>query len=159
MAAPNSAHTRPSQMASSAPATQPSMACGPPIASTMSGMVMKGPTPIISVMFSAIALPRVTPRMRRVSSFWGGGICGAMDGSGFGIIAAQPRYTSPFVYGAPASPGWISGAGGRNNPVHAQVFHHLPVFVAAVDHRISGRIDATDGRVPELHQVKHVFSS
>src|SRR6266852_162414 len=64
MAAPNSAHTRPSQTANRAPKIQPSMACGPPIALIIKGMVMKGPTPIMSIMFRAVALPRPTPRMR-----------------------------------------------------------------------------------------------
>src|SRR2546430_183783 len=64
MAAPNSAHTRPSQTANSAPAIHPSIACGPPIALTISGMVMNGPTPIMSIMLSAVALPRPIPRIR-----------------------------------------------------------------------------------------------
>ena len=67
MAAPNSAQTSPSHMANSAPRIQPSMACGPPIALTMSGMVMNGPTPIISIMFNAVAPLNPTPRMS-----WGG---------------------------------------------------------------------------------------
>src|SRR5271165_1375655 len=63
MAAPNSAHTRPSQSANSAPQIQPSMACGPPAALMMSGMVMNGPTPIMSIMFSVVACNRPTPRI------------------------------------------------------------------------------------------------
>ncbi len=50
-------------MASSAPTIQPSSACGPPMAATTSGMVMKGPTPIMSIMFSAVAPPRPMPRI------------------------------------------------------------------------------------------------
>src|SRR5580692_8786456 len=64
MAAPSSAQTRPSHMAKIAPKTQPSMACGPPIALSISGMVMNGPTPIMSIMLSAVALPNPIPRMR-----------------------------------------------------------------------------------------------
>src|SRR5579863_7990975 len=64
MAAPNSAQTRPSHMAKIAPRIQPSIACGPPIAVTISGMVMNGPTPIMSIMLSAVALLRPTPRIR-----------------------------------------------------------------------------------------------
>src|SRR5215470_3778825 len=116
MAAPSSAQTRPSQIASTAPAAQPSMACGPPIAATMSGMVMNGPTPIMSVMFSAMALLRVTPRIRR----------GSLIEVGAGRLARR------------------SGAGRRHNTVHAQVLHHLSIFVAAVDHRVGGGVEARD---------------
>ena len=62
MAAPSSAQTIPSQTASKAPRTQPSIACGPPIAATIKGSVMNGPTPIISSMFNAIALFRSSCR-------------------------------------------------------------------------------------------------
>src|SRR5437879_2964144 len=65
MAAPSSAHTSPSQIASSAPKIQPSIACGPPIALMISGMVMNGPTPIMSIMFSAVALRSESPRTSR----------------------------------------------------------------------------------------------
>ena len=41
--------------ASPAPRTQPSIACGPPMAATISGSVMNGPPPIMSSMFSATA--------------------------------------------------------------------------------------------------------
>ena len=57
MDAPSSAHTRPSHIASAAPRIQPSSACGPCMATTTSGSVMNGPTPIMSSMFSATALP------------------------------------------------------------------------------------------------------
>src|ERR1035438_8979137 len=63
MAAPNSAHTNPSQRAKTAPNIQPSMACGPPAALTISGMVMNGPTPIMSIMFSVVAPASPTPRI------------------------------------------------------------------------------------------------
>src|SRR3989344_9054801 len=62
MAAPSCAHTSPSQSASSAPTIQPSIACGPPMAPTMSGMVMNGPTPTMSIMLSAVASFRPSPR-------------------------------------------------------------------------------------------------
>ena len=71
MAAPNSAHTRPSHRAKTAPKIQPSMACGPPAALTISGMVMNGPTPIMSIMFSVVAPASPTPR---ISSGWSGGL-------------------------------------------------------------------------------------
>src|SRR3954471_22811124 len=51
-------------MASIAPSTHPSIACGPPIALMIRGMVMNGPTPIMSIMFSAIAERRFSPRTR-----------------------------------------------------------------------------------------------
>ena len=70
MAAPSSAHTRPSHMAKTAPRTQPSMACGPPMALTISGMVMNGPTPIMSIMFSAVALQTPMPRIRGWELRW-----------------------------------------------------------------------------------------
>src|SRR5208337_2980729 len=63
MAAPNSAQISPSHSASTAPAIQPSIACGPPAAVTISGRVMKGPTPIMSIMFSVVAPASPTPRM------------------------------------------------------------------------------------------------
>src|SRR5664280_141549 len=63
MAAPNSAHTNPSQRAKTAPNIQPSMACGPPAALTINGMVMNGPTPIMSIMFSGVAPASPTPRI------------------------------------------------------------------------------------------------
>src|SRR5271166_1945578 len=63
MAAPNSAHTSPSHSASTAPTIQPSIACGPPAALTISGMVMNGPTPIMSIMFSVVAPESPTPRI------------------------------------------------------------------------------------------------
>ena len=65
MAAPSSAQTSPSQAASTAPNIQPRMAWGPCIASTISGRVTNGPTPIILIMFSEIAprspIPRTSP--------------------------------------------------------------------------------------------------
>src|SRR6266404_3646103 len=36
--------------------------CGPPMALMISGMVMNGPTPIMSIMFSAVALFSESPR-------------------------------------------------------------------------------------------------
>src|SRR5271165_547998 len=63
MAAPSSAQTSPSHSARTAPAIQPSMACGPPAALTISGMVMNGPTPIMSIMLSVVAPAKPTPRI------------------------------------------------------------------------------------------------
>ena len=63
MAAPSSAQTRPSQIAKAAPRIHPSMACGPAMALMISGMVMNGPTPIMSIMFKAVASRRPTPRI------------------------------------------------------------------------------------------------
>src|SRR5437588_5998128 len=65
----------PSHSAKSAPSTQPSMACGPPMAPMMSGMVIKGPTPIMSIMFSAVALVSESPRTS----------CGVLADSGCGF--------------------------------------------------------------------------
>src|SRR5580765_1478307 len=79
MEAPSSAHTRPSHMASPAPSTQPSMACGPCMAWTISGIVTNGPTPIMSMMLSAVASRRPTSRARP-----GSGICGTS-------VIARPR--------------------------------------------------------------------
>ena len=62
--APSSAHTRPSHATSAAPSTQPSMACGPCMAAMMRGMVMNGPTPIMSIMFRAVACHNPMPRIR-----------------------------------------------------------------------------------------------
>ena len=59
MAAPSSAHTRPSAIASKAPTIHPTMACGPPMVATINGMVMKGPIPHIWVMLMAV--PEKTP--------------------------------------------------------------------------------------------------
>src|SRR5271165_1313053 len=63
MAAPSSAQTSPSHRASTAPTIQPSMAWGPPAALTIRGMVMNGPTPIMSIMFSVVALAKPMPRI------------------------------------------------------------------------------------------------
>src|SRR5277367_1333908 len=81
IAAPNSAHTSPSHSAKNAPSTQPNIACGPPIALMIKGMVMNGPTPIMSIMFSAVAPPRPIPRISGAPGF--GELC--MD---FGLLAA-----------------------------------------------------------------------
>ena len=64
--AASSAVTRPSEIASSPPRIQASMPRPPPIADRMNGMVMNGPMPTMSIMFSAI--PRHRP-MSRLSSF------------------------------------------------------------------------------------------
>ncbi len=63
IAAPSSAHTKPSHSARRAPNTQPITACGPPKATTIAGMVMNGPMPHICDMLMAVAW--VTPIRRR----------------------------------------------------------------------------------------------
>ena len=64
MDAASSLQTRPSHSAMTAPSTQPSMHCGPPIDAMMSGMVMNGPTPTMLLMLSAVASSRPRPRIR-----------------------------------------------------------------------------------------------
>src|ERR1700689_3487305 len=54
---------RPSETTISAPVAQPSSDCGPPIEAISSGMVMKGPTPTMLDMFSAVACSRPKPRV------------------------------------------------------------------------------------------------
>src|SRR5437879_3772981 len=55
MAAPSSAQTKPSDMTTTAPMSHPKIACGPPIAAIISGMVTNGPMPHICVMLIAVA--------------------------------------------------------------------------------------------------------
>ena len=62
MADASSAQTMPSQMASTAPRTHPSIACGPPIEARISGMVRNGPTPTMYDMFMAVACHKPKPR-------------------------------------------------------------------------------------------------
>ena len=83
MAAPSSAQTSPSQIASTAPSTHPSIACGPPITVTISGIVINGPTPIMSIMFSAVAEPRPMPRTS----------CGLGLGFGF-VLETRGRWSN-----------------------------------------------------------------
>ena len=64
MAAPSSAQTNPSQTTRSAPRIHASRACGPPIAATMIGIVMNGPTPIMSFILTVTAPARPTPRIK-----------------------------------------------------------------------------------------------
>ena len=64
MAAPNSAQTIPSHSATNAPSTHPRIACGPFIFASRMGMVMNGPTPIISSMLAEVAPSRPTRRTR-----------------------------------------------------------------------------------------------
>ena len=64
MAAPNSAQTIPSHSATSAPSTHPRIACGPFIFASRMGMVMNGPTPIISSMLAEVAPSRPMRRTR-----------------------------------------------------------------------------------------------
>ena len=76
IAAPSSAHTKPSQMAISAPAIQPNIAWGPPMVAMMSGIVMNGPTPTIWDMFTETA-PNI-PRPR-TSPFFSPGTASAVS--------------------------------------------------------------------------------
>src|ERR1039457_5727847 len=55
-------------MAISAPTTQPAIACGPPIATRISGIVMNGPRPTICDMFRAIAEDSPSPLIRPLLS-------------------------------------------------------------------------------------------
>ncbi len=59
---PSSLQIIPSHNESTAPSTQPSIACGPPIAATISGNVTNGPTPTMSMMFSPSAATVESPR-------------------------------------------------------------------------------------------------
>src|SRR5581483_5445154 len=61
----------PSQMATNAPRIQRRIACGPLVLASRIGMVMNGPTPIISSMFADVAPKSPTPRTR-----WGVGRSG-----------------------------------------------------------------------------------
>src|SRR2546430_14563312 len=77
-------------MASTAPSIHPSIACGPPITVTMSGIVINGPTPIMSIMFSAVAEPSPMPRMS----------CGLVSGSpSSGMVMKWVVSRWPFVVG------------------------------------------------------------
>src|SRR5258707_496936 len=62
MAAPSSAHTKPSRTASTAPPTHANSACGPPIALITRELTTNGPIPTISIMFRATASFRPRPR-------------------------------------------------------------------------------------------------
>jgi hypothetical protein len=55
MADPSSLHTMPSGITISSATSHPNIACGPPSAVMSSGIVMKGPTPIMFVMLRAVA--------------------------------------------------------------------------------------------------------
>src|SRR5580692_65686 len=67
MDAPSSAQTWPSARARIAPAIQPRTAWGPPIAATISGIVMNGPMPHIWVMFTAVAGSKPSVRWNRLA--------------------------------------------------------------------------------------------
>ena len=64
IAAPNSLQTNPSAQAMTNPTTQPSIACGPPIAAINAGIVMNGPMPIIVDMFNAVACSKPNRRCK-----------------------------------------------------------------------------------------------
>src|ERR1700733_633637 len=62
MAEPSSAHTIPSQRQRNAPSTQPTIACGPPMAERANGIVRNGPTPTMFSTFADIAPNGPRPR-------------------------------------------------------------------------------------------------
>src|SRR5215813_12017498 len=45
----------------------------------------------------------------------------------------------------------------RDNPVHPQIFHHLAVLVAVMNHRECRHVEPRRCGVPELKWVQHVF--
>src|SRR5208282_6177848 len=67
--APNSAQTIPSAAANTAPAIQPRIAWGPPIAWSMRGIVRNGPMPQIWVKFTDSAGTIPSDRRKPVSGF------------------------------------------------------------------------------------------
>jgi hypothetical protein len=74
----SSAQTNPSASATTAPTTQHSSACGPPITPTINGRVMNGPMPIMLFTLSAVACGRPIPRTSSGGGSLGGS--GAEDG-------------------------------------------------------------------------------
>src|SRR5258706_6324419 len=88
IAAPSSAQIKPSDRASSAPTIQPRIACGPPKAATMRGMVMNGPMPHIWVMLIAIAVGNLTLRTKPIF------LCSAAPP---GAMLAEPPFDSSFT--------------------------------------------------------------
>jgi hypothetical protein len=77
IAAPSSARTSPSQTASTAPAIQPTIACGPENVATISGIVMNGPIPTICVMLIAVAESRPIERWNVWRLAWLAASCGS----------------------------------------------------------------------------------
>src|SRR5713226_494053 len=69
MAAPSSLQTIPSGIAISTATIQPNIAWGPPSADIKSGIVMKGPTPIMFDMFRAVACTSPKRLSRGAASF------------------------------------------------------------------------------------------
>src|SRR5258708_4201782 len=88
MAAPSSAQIKPSARASIAPAIQPRIACGPPKATTMRGMVMNGPMPHIWVMLIAMAVGNLTLRIKPTF------VCSAAP---LGAVPVEPPFASSFT--------------------------------------------------------------
>src|SRR5208337_2843951 len=71
------------------------------MALTTSGMVMNGPTPIMSIMFSAVALPSPIPRMRvgeAASDFVGKPMC---------RLDYAPRYFPSALYWQLGTGNWL----------------------------------------------------
>src|SRR5260370_26926497 len=90
-------------MENAAPRIQPSSACGPPIAVTINGRVMKGPTPIMSIMFRATALPSPMPRIRFRASVEGGCVIRDyqqnLDGGSAGATIELPSLEQKLQHG------------------------------------------------------------
>jgi hypothetical protein len=76
-------------MASPAPATQPTIACGPENVATISGIVMNGPIPTICVMLIAVAESKPTDRRKARSS-----ACPAAASGGRGSASAESAMSS-----------------------------------------------------------------
>src|SRR5271165_3403786 len=70
MAAPSSDHTKPSNVANTAPASQAMSACGPPMARMTSELTTNGPMPTISIMLRATASFNPRPRSNCGAVVW-----------------------------------------------------------------------------------------
>src|SRR6516225_435201 len=146
MAAPNSAQTRPSQSAKAAPRIQPNIACGPPAALTTSGIVMNGPTPIMSIMFSVVALASPTPR---ISSGCGAGLFWFMsDAQNVDIETNRTRHAERQL------------AKESVRVVHEIAFAIRGLQQATLSRLLSGVVRRQQGRevrIPRIHEVKSTF--
>src|SRR5947209_136993 len=137
------------------------------MAPIISGIVMNGPTPIMSIMFSVVALPRPMPRTR----------CGCWMAEFVGLVAMK----SPERSEGPAVPVRRSGpqqkqtlrcaqdfnackcklpsacARRGHDAVHAQVLDHLAVFVGAMDDRVRRHVQAGTFELQELDLLEGVL--
>src|ERR1043166_3657587 len=95
MAAPSSLQIIPSEIVISRATSQPSIACGPPSVDKSSGIVMKGPMPIMFVMLRAVASSRPNRRNRRGFSSATEGVSvlgiGLLQGKDFEGACESPR--------------------------------------------------------------------